>query len=115
MPNLGPTEIIIIAVVVLILFGAKKLPDASRSLGRSMRIFKAETKGLRHEEGDDSSDSRDSRDSEKGTKSQNEQNPAGQSQPPHSATAEPLQLPSSSRLSTEDSGNVNGDRAHERR
>lgn len=47
MPNLGPTELIIIAVVVILLFGAKKLPDMARSLGRSAKIFKAETKGLR--------------------------------------------------------------------
>lgn len=50
MPTLGTTEIIIIAVVVLILFGTKKLPDASRALGRSMRIFKSETKGLRDDD-----------------------------------------------------------------
>jgi sec-independent protein translocase protein TatA len=50
MPNLGTTEIIIIALVVIVLFGSKKLPDAARSIGRSLRIFKAETKGLR---GDD--------------------------------------------------------------
>ncbi|ONH22235.1 Sec-independent protein translocase subunit TatA [Pseudofrankia asymbiotica] len=50
MPNLGTTEIIIIAVVVMVLFGAKKLPEASRSLGRSLRIFKAETKGLREDD-----------------------------------------------------------------
>ena len=47
----GPELFLILAVLVL-LFGAKRLPDAARSLGRSMRIFKAETKGLR---GDDSS------------------------------------------------------------
>jgi sec-independent protein translocase protein TatA len=50
MPNLGTTEIIIIALVVLVLFGSKKLPDAARSFGRSLRIFKAETKGLREDE-----------------------------------------------------------------
>ncbi|UZJ26322.1 Sec-independent protein translocase subunit TatA [Rhodococcus antarcticus] len=48
--NLGPTEIIIIAVVVMLLFGFKRLPDASRSIGRSLRIFKAETKGLREDD-----------------------------------------------------------------
>jgi sec-independent protein translocase protein TatA len=48
--NLGPTEIIIIAVVVMLLFGFKRLPDASRSIGRSLRIFKAETKGLRDDD-----------------------------------------------------------------
>lgn len=40
-------HIVIIAIVVLILFGSKKLPDAARSFGRSLRILKAETKGLR--------------------------------------------------------------------
>ena len=42
MPNLGAPEIIIIAVVLIVLFGWKKLPDAARSVGRSMRIFKSE-------------------------------------------------------------------------
>lgn len=46
MPNLGTGEIIIIAVVILILFGAKKMPDAARAMGRSLRIFKAETKAM---------------------------------------------------------------------
>jgi len=48
--DLGPWEIAIIAVVVLVLFGSKKLPDTARSLGRSLRILKSETKGLRDED-----------------------------------------------------------------
>ena len=44
---LGSWEFIILALLVLVLFGAKRLPDSARSLGRSLRIFKAETKGLR--------------------------------------------------------------------
>jgi sec-independent protein translocase protein TatA len=32
--------------VIVVIFGSKRLPDAARSLGRSMRIMKAETKGL---------------------------------------------------------------------
>ena len=48
--SLGPLEIIGILLVILLLFGYKKLPDASRSLGRSLRIFKAETKGLRDDD-----------------------------------------------------------------
>ena len=40
--NLGPVEIGLIVLAVMLLFGYKKLPDASRSLGRSLRIFKAE-------------------------------------------------------------------------
>src|SRR5215207_4972257 len=47
MLGLGAPEIIIIALVILALFGYKKLPDAARAIGRSARIFKAETKGLR--------------------------------------------------------------------
>jgi sec-independent protein translocase protein TatA len=50
MPNLGPTEIILIALVIFALFGYKKLPDAARSVGRSMRIFKSETKGMRQDD-----------------------------------------------------------------
>nr|WP_042192010.1 Sec-independent protein translocase subunit TatA [Kibdelosporangium sp. MJ126-NF4]CEL20427.1 Twin-arginine translocation protein TatA [Kibdelosporangium sp. MJ126-NF4]CTQ97652.1 Twin-arginine translocation protein TatA [Kibdelosporangium sp. MJ126-NF4] len=50
MGNLGPTELIIIAVVIILLFGAKKMPDMARSLGRSMRIIKAETKGMKQDE-----------------------------------------------------------------
>jgi sec-independent protein translocase protein TatA len=53
MGNLGPTELIIIAVVIILLFGAKKLPDMARSLGKSAKIFKAETKGLRDQNEDD--------------------------------------------------------------
>jgi sec-independent protein translocase protein TatA len=48
--QLGPAELIIILLIVLLLFGAKKLPDTARGLGRSMRIFKAETKGLREDD-----------------------------------------------------------------
>jgi sec-independent protein translocase protein TatA len=48
--NLGAPEIIIIAIVIFALFGYKKLPDAARSVGRSMRIFKAETKGMREDD-----------------------------------------------------------------
>jgi len=44
--NLGPTEIILILLVVVLLFGASKLPDLARNSGRALRIFKAETKGL---------------------------------------------------------------------
>ena len=46
MPNLRGSEWLIIILIVALLFGAKRMPDAARSLGRSLRIFKAETKGL---------------------------------------------------------------------
>jgi len=52
MPDIGWPEILIIAVVILVLFGSRKLPDAARSLGRSMRIFRTEIKGM-HDDDDD--------------------------------------------------------------
>jgi sec-independent protein translocase protein TatA len=48
--DIGWPEILIIAVVILVLFGSKKLPDAARSLGRSMRILKTEVKGMHDED-----------------------------------------------------------------
>ncbi|MFL6173507.1 MAG: Sec-independent protein translocase subunit TatA [Marmoricola sp.] len=44
--QIGAPEIILILAVVILLFGAKKLPDLARGSGRALRIFKAETKGL---------------------------------------------------------------------
>ncbi len=49
MGELSPWHLLIVAVVFVVLFGAKKLPDAARSLGQSLRIFKAETRGLRQD------------------------------------------------------------------
>jgi sec-independent protein translocase protein TatA len=52
--SLSPWHVLIVVAVFVLLFGARKLPDAARSLGRSMRILKAETKGLRDDDtGDD--------------------------------------------------------------
>jgi sec-independent protein translocase protein TatA len=44
--GIGPPEIILILLVLVLLFGAKKLPELARGSGRALRIFKAETKGL---------------------------------------------------------------------
>lgn len=52
MPNMpGGWELVLVLLVVVLVFGSKRLPDSARSLGRSLRIFKAETKGLRSEDG----------------------------------------------------------------
>jgi len=45
-----PSHILILLIVVLVLFGAKRLPDSARSLGRSMRIFKSEMKEMNRDE-----------------------------------------------------------------
>ncbi|WP_338747676.1 Sec-independent protein translocase subunit TatA [Janibacter alittae] len=50
MPSLGPMEIVLILVVILLLFGFKKLPDAARSLGKSARVFKAEVSEMKEED-----------------------------------------------------------------
>ncbi|MDA0634326.1 Sec-independent protein translocase subunit TatA [Nonomuraea sp. MCN248] len=50
--NLGPPEIILILVALVLLFGAKKLPDLARGVGRSLRIFKAETSKLNDDDDD---------------------------------------------------------------
>jgi len=45
-----PSHILILLIVILVLFGAKRLPDSARSLGRSMRIFKSEIKEMNQED-----------------------------------------------------------------
>ena len=52
MGALKPWHIIVFVVVLVLLFGAKRLPDAARSLGRSLRIIKAETQGLVNQDND---------------------------------------------------------------
>ena len=48
----GWPDILIIAIVILVLFGSRKMPDAARALGRSLRILKTEVKGL-HDDDDE--------------------------------------------------------------
>jgi sec-independent protein translocase protein TatA len=48
--GLGTPELLIILAVLILLFGAAKLPELARGSGRALRIFKAETKGLMDDE-----------------------------------------------------------------
>ena len=50
MGSLRPWHIAVLVVVLILLFGAKRLPDAARSLGRSMRILKTEVKGMQEDD-----------------------------------------------------------------
>lgn len=51
--GLGTTELLLIFAVVILLFGATKLPELARGSGRALRIFKAETKGLMDDDDDE--------------------------------------------------------------
>jgi sec-independent protein translocase protein TatA len=51
--DIGPWEIALVIFVLVLLFGAKKLPELARGSGRALRIFKAETKGLMDDDEDD--------------------------------------------------------------
>lgn len=58
MSSLGAPELILILLVLVLLFGARKLPDLARGTGRALRIFKSETKGLGDDDDDESDDRR---------------------------------------------------------
>jgi sec-independent protein translocase protein TatA len=47
---LAPWHIVILLIVFMVLFGAKRLPGAAKSLGEAMRVFKTETKNLTHDD-----------------------------------------------------------------
>lgn len=47
-----PTHLILLLLVIVILFGSRRLPDAARGIGRSMRIFKSEIKQMQDDDGD---------------------------------------------------------------
>lgn len=47
--GLEPWHLIVVAIVVIVLFGSKKLPEAARGLGKSMRILKSEAKAMKNE------------------------------------------------------------------
>ncbi|MGO8964594.1 Sec-independent protein translocase subunit TatA [Mycobacterium sp.] len=72
MNALTPGHLAIIAVLVIVLFGAKRLPDAARSLGKSLRIFKSEVRELQND-----------------NKPEAPATPAAPAQPVHSERVEP--------------------------
>jgi len=74
MPNIGPLEIVIVLVIVLVIFGPKRLPDLGRSLGTSMREFKDSVTGK--DDDDKQIDSGDSK-PEPVQSEQSEATPAG--------------------------------------
>ena len=87
MGTLAPWHWLLLLIVVLLLFGYKKLPDAARSVGRSMRIFKSEVGSMR----EDSAASRE------------EPSPRPQPSPPPVIEGEPIVRPSATSASDEPS------------
>ncbi|MGW3954108.1 Sec-independent protein translocase subunit TatA [Streptomyces sp. NPDC004752] len=49
--GLEPWHLLIVAIVIIVVFGSKKLPDTARALGKSMRILKSEAKAMKDDDG----------------------------------------------------------------
>ena len=75
-------ESILIVLVILLLFGAAKLPQLARGTGQALRIFKAETKGLRDEDDEKKKDS-----------SAKDEGPRGITSGEHDPAAQPVDDP----------------------
>ncbi|MFF4656470.1 Sec-independent protein translocase subunit TatA [Streptomyces sp. NPDC001381] len=54
--RIGPAELLLLALVVFLLFGAKRLPEVARSVGRSARILKSEARAMRTDDQDPTGD-----------------------------------------------------------
>ncbi|MEV6021057.1 MULTISPECIES: Sec-independent protein translocase subunit TatA [unclassified Streptomyces] len=54
--GLEPWHLLIVAIVIIVMFGSKKLPEAARGLGKSMRILKSEAKAMKEDDIPQSSD-----------------------------------------------------------
>ena len=72
--GLGPTELIIIAIIVLLIFGARRLPDIGKGLGGAMREFKNVKKELSSDKTSDNSDN-DNKDGKESTSETNDTPP----------------------------------------
>lgn len=85
--------LLILLLIAVVLFGAKKLPDLARSIGRSARILKSETKGFREDEEDSSAEPAGESGTSQGTQAQSyhRDDPAAHAQQPGYAELPPSQ------------------------
>ncbi|MBE2997631.1 Sec-independent protein translocase subunit TatA [Nocardiopsis sp. HNM0947] len=108
-PFNGPT-IAILVILALLLFGAKKLPDLARSLGRSARILKAESKGLVDDENEGKDGESGQQDQQAQAQGQQPEQPPQQNQQAQADETvqhDPRQLPPGQRIVNE-----SGESAH---
>jgi sec-independent protein translocase protein TatA len=82
MPNVGPLEIAVVLVIVLIIFGPKRLPELGQAMGRGIRQFKGSLSG---------DDDKDSPEEKQRELEASQQAQASQPQPPQAAAESPAE------------------------
>jgi sec-independent protein translocase protein TatA len=82
MPNVGPLEIAVVLVIVLIIFGPKRLPELGQAMGRGIRQFKGSLSG---------DDDKDSSEEKQRELEASQQAQASQPQPPQAAAESPAE------------------------
>jgi sec-independent protein translocase protein TatA len=82
MPNVGPLEIAVVLVIVLIIFGPKRLPELGQAMGRGIRQFKGSLSG---------DDDKDSPEEKQRELQASQQAQASQPQPPEAAAESPAE------------------------
>ena len=103
MPNIGPMEIAIVAIIALIIFGPKRLPELGKSLGDGMREFKASISGENDDEAPEDDDEADLPQLENGVEEDADEESADEpaaadpepEKPPAESAAEPAERTSS--------------------
>ena len=95
MPNVGPLEIAVVLVIVLIIFGPKRLPELGQSMGRGIREFKNSLSGEKD---------KDSPEEKRRELESSEQVQASRPQPPPAATTEKPAEPVEGEVVTENKG-----------
>lgn len=76
--QVGPWQLVILVALIVVIFGAKRLPDTARSLGKSLRILKSETAAMKKESG-----------SSESAKSESSESSADSTTPPRTIQAAP--------------------------
>ncbi|MDP9187965.1 MAG: twin-arginine translocase TatA/TatE family subunit [Actinomycetota bacterium] len=61
MPNIGVPEIAIVLIIVLVIFGPKRLPELGKSMGRGLREFKGSVSGITGDKDEDKEDNKEAK------------------------------------------------------